>query len=118
MSRLFLIANLTIHMLVIDRNLEFALGKNLLLEGTRLFGARHLIVNANVFANNTFERIPVKHRPFEVLGVFRIVLIPWVNDLPTQELCSIHPQWNRLENLNVFWIAVENRVRKNHIVTN
>ena len=77
-------------MFVIDGNLEFALGKNLLIEGTRLFGARHLIVNADVFANNTLKRIPVQHRPFEVLGVLRIILIPWVNDLPTQELCSIH----------------------------
>ena len=48
----------------------------------------------------------MRHGLFVVRRIFRIVDVTWVNEFPTQELRAVYTQWDGLEYLNVFGVAI------------
>ena len=54
----------------------------------------------------------------EVSSVFRVVHVTWVDELPAQKACVVDTERDGVEHLNVFWVAVEHRVREDGVVTN
>ena len=77
-----------------------------------------MVVDTDVFADDAFQNFPMRHGLFVISRVVRIVHVTWVDEFPTQELRAVDTQWDGLEYLNVFRVAVEYRVWENHIVTN